>query len=243
VAEIDQTSAGYRSCSISKKEKGGMTVNFAEAFANARIVDLSKVCVPGKEERRLEIRKFKIYAGEIMHDIDTMSHIGTHVEVPSHFIEPLRGTKCKSLADYPAEAWMGEAVFVDLSSLEPKAPITPEFVQSFGVKEGDIVIMGNSKNTEEDEMNYLTNAAAKWLADTNIKLLGLDTTFKIEEFFEPLGAMKTHVYLMEKDVPLIEVMVNLDQLRERRFFFVGAPVAIVGLDAFPIRAIAIEGML
>ena len=47
--------------------------------------------------------------------------------------------------------------------------------------------MGNSKNTEEDEMNYLTNAAAKWLADTNIKLLGLDTTFKIEEFFEPLG--------------------------------------------------------
>ena len=53
-------------------------------------MDLSKVCHPGKEERRLEIRSYKVYAGEVMHEIDTMSHIGTHVEVPSHFIEPLR---------------------------------------------------------------------------------------------------------------------------------------------------------
>jgi kynurenine formamidase len=137
---------------------------------------------------------------------------------------------------------MGEAVFVDLSSLAPKAPVTAEFVQGFGVREDDIVIMGNSKYTGDDQ-NYLTNAAAKWLADTNIKLLGLDTTFKIEEFFEPLGNMKTHVYMMEKDIPLIEVMVNLDQLKERRFFFIGVPVAIVGLDAFPIRAIALEGVI
>ncbi len=217
-------------------------MNLVEAFKKARIVDLSKVCYPGKEERRLEIRPYKVYAGEIMHEIDTMSHIGTHVEVPSHFIEPLFGTKCKDLADYPAEAWMGEAVFVDLSSLPPKAPVTPEFVQAFGVREGDIVIMGNSKHTGDDQ-NYLTNAAAKWMADINIKLLGLDTTFKIEEFFEPLDAMKTHVYMMSKNIPLIEAMVNLDQLRERRFFFIGLPVAIAGLDAFPIRAVALEGVM
>ena len=55
--------------------------------------------------------------------------------------------------------------------------------------------------------------------------------------------MRTHVYMMEKDIPLIEVMVNLDQLKERRFFFIGTPVAIVGLDAFPIRAIALEGVI
>jgi arylformamidase len=217
-------------------------LNFVEAFKNARVVDLSKVCHPGKEERRLEIRPYKVYAGEIMHEIDTMSHIGTHVEVPSHFIGPLRGTKCKDLADYPAEAWMGEAVFIDLSTLAPKVAVTSEFVKKFGVRDGDIVIMGNSKYVGDDQ-NYLTNEAAKYLADLNIKILGLDTTFKIEEFFTPLAAMRTHVYMMEKDIPLIEVMVNLDQLRERRFFFIGVPVAIVGLDAFPIRAVALEGVI
>jgi arylformamidase len=217
-------------------------LNFVEAFKKARIVDLSKVCHPGKEERRLEIRSYKVYAGEVMHDIDTMSHIGTHVEVPVHFIAPLRGTKCKDLADFPAEAWMGEAVFVDLAKLAPKVPVSKEFVKSFGVRTGDIVIMGNSKHIGDDQ-NYLANEAVQYLADLNIKMLGLDLTFKMEENFTPLSAMLTHVLLLEKDIPLIEVMVNLDQLRERRFFFIGIPVAIVGLDAFPIRAIALEGVI
>lgn len=217
-------------------------MNFVEAFKNARVVDLSKTCYPGKEERRLAIRSYKVYAGEIMNEIDTMSHIGTHVEVPCHFIEPLRGVKAKHLADFPPEAWMGEAVFVDLSGLPPRVGITVEFVKGFGVKSGDIVIMGNSKH-KGDDMNFLSNAAVKYLADLNIKILGLDTTFKIEENFTPLGAMLTHVYMLEKDIPLIEVMVNLDQLRERRFFFIGTPVAIVGLDAFPIRAVALEGVI
>jgi len=217
-------------------------LNFVEAFKKARVVDLSKVCHPGKEERRLEIRSYKVYAGEVMHEIDTMSHIGTHVEVPSHFIEPLRGTKCKDLADFPPEAWMGEAVFIDLAGLAPKVGITSEFVKSFGVKTGDIVIMGNSKYKGDDQ-NFLSNEAVKYLADLNIKILGLDLTFKMEEFWTPLGNMKTHVYMLEKDIPLIEVMVNLDQLRERRFFFIGVPVAIVGLDAFPIRAVALEGVI
>ncbi|MCR4425913.1 MAG: cyclase family protein [Firmicutes bacterium] len=217
-------------------------MDFLTAFKNARIVDLSKVCYPGKEQRRLEIRSYQVYAGEIMNDIDTMSHIGTHVEAPCHYVTPLRGVKAKDIADYPPDAWMGEAIFVDLSVLGPKEAVTPEFLEKLGVRKGDIVIMGNSKQTGED-MNYLSARAAKWLADTEIKLLGLDTTFKIEEFFQPLEAMATHNYLMSKDIPLIEVMVNLDQLRERRFFFIGLPVAIVGLDAFPIRAIALEGVL
>ena len=36
-------------------------MNLVEAFKKARIVDLSKVCYPGKEERRLEIRPYKVY--------------------------------------------------------------------------------------------------------------------------------------------------------------------------------------
>ncbi len=96
-------------------------VEFRRSIQEGKSSGPVRVCHPGKEERRLEIRSYKVYAGEVMHEIDTMSHIGTHVEVPSHFIEPLRGTKCKDLADFPPEAWMGEAVFINLAGLAPRS--------------------------------------------------------------------------------------------------------------------------
>ena len=37
--------------------------------------------------------------------------------------------------------------------------------------------------------------------------------------------------------------VFLDQLKEERFFFMGLPVRVKGCHAWPIRAIAIEGVL
>ncbi|MBM4331141.1 MAG: hypothetical protein FJ117_07915 [Deltaproteobacteria bacterium] len=64
-------------------------MGIVEILSKGRIVELNKVLEPGKEARRLEIRRFKIFAGEFMHDLDTMSHIGTQAEAPSHFIPAL----------------------------------------------------------------------------------------------------------------------------------------------------------
>ena len=60
-------------------------MGIVELLGRGRVVELNKVVEPGKEARRLEIRRFKIFAGEFMHDIDTMSHIGTHAEAPFPF--------------------------------------------------------------------------------------------------------------------------------------------------------------
>ena len=77
-----------------------------ELLSRGRIVELNKVLEPGKEGRRLEIRRFKIFAGEFMHDIDTMSHIGTHAEAPSHFIPALyEGKEAPDISEFPADSW------------------------------------------------------------------------------------------------------------------------------------------
>jgi kynurenine formamidase len=217
-------------------------MNMTDLFKKARIVDLSERCVPGEYDRRLEIRQFKVEPGEVMHDIDMNSHIGTHVEAPSHYITPCFNKPSKDLSELPIESFLGEAIFADLSVLGPKEPVSSDFLKEIGVKKDDIVIMGNCKHMGDDQ-NYLAAEAAKYMADIEIKMLGLDKTFKIEEWFEPLDQMYTHRYLMGKDIPLIERMENLSALKERRFFFIGIPVAIVGLDSFPIRAIALENVL
>lgn len=218
-------------------------MGIVEILSKGRIVELNKVLEPGKEARRLEIRRFKIFAGEFMHDIDTMSHIGTHAEAPSHFIPALyEGKEAEDIADLPAEAWWGEAVFINLAKLPAKAKISPEYLREKGVRQGDIVVIGNCPY-KDDEKISMTDAAAKWLAEVGIKLLAMDFSYNIEENFSELGRMTAHVELLSRGIPLIEGLAHLDQLKTERFFFVGLPCRVKGCDAWPIRALAIEGVL
>jgi kynurenine formamidase len=214
-----------------------------EVLKKGRIVELNKVLEPGKEGRRLEIRRFRIYAGEFMHDIDTMSHIGTHAEAPSHFIPALpEGKDAPDIADVPADVWMGEAIFINLAKLPPKAKVTAELLKEKGIRQGDIVVIGNSPYKDEEKIT-MTDAAAYYLVEAGIKLLAMDFSYSIEENFAELSRMKAHVELLSRGVPLIEGLAHLDQLKEERFFFIGLPSRVKGCDAWPIRAIAIEGVL
>jgi kynurenine formamidase len=218
-------------------------MNILDVLNKGRVVELNKVLEPGKEQRRLEIRPYRVLAGEFMHDVDTMSHIGTHAEAPSHFLpaleEPQEGA---DIAAYPPEAWWGEAVFVDLAVLPAKGKVTVDFVKEHGVKAGDIVLMGNAKHEGDDKIS-MTDEAARYLAETGIKLLAMDFSYNIEERFDTLENMKVHLELMGRNIPLIEGLAHLDELKERRCFFLGLPYRVKGCDAWPVRALAIEGVL
>jgi kynurenine formamidase len=89
----------------------------------------------------------------------------------------------------------------------------------------------------------MTDAASIYLAEVGIKLLAMDFSYNIEENFSELGRMRAHVELLSRGIPLIEGLAHLDQLKAERFFFMGLPSRVKGCDAWPIRAIAIEGVL
>jgi arylformamidase len=56
------------------------------------------------------------------------------------------------------------------------------------------------------------------------------------------GCIACHELLLGNGIFLLGVVKNLDLLRCETFFVVCAPLPIVGLDACPMRAIAIEGV-
>jgi kynurenine formamidase len=228
-------------------------MGIVDLLSKGRIVELNSVMVPGKEDRRLDLRRYRIYSGEFMFEIDMMSHLGTHVEAPSHFISALKNGRqdAKDISEYPPDTFWGEAIFINLAELPAGAKIAPEHLQKKGVKKGDIVLVGNSPYKKEGERITMTDAAAKWMAEMEIKLFGCDMSFNMEEHFVPfmdedfktLGEMMIHVELMSRDIPVIERLAHLDELKEERFFFIGLPIRIKGCDSFSIRAVAIEGVL
>lgn len=188
--------------------------------------------VHGREARRFEIRQF-IYAPDkaLMHWVETETHIGTHVEVPSHYVE-----NGKSASEMPLEGFMGQAVVLKFDFLKPRngkgAPIDVEHLAN--VMKDDIVLMWSPyKGTESP---YISSEAAKWLAEKPIKLLGVQN-IGVEESYT---SMATHGNLLKNDIPIIEGLVNLDAVKKERVFYIGLPLRIYGLDSSWVRAIALE---
>jgi len=74
-------------------------------------------------------------------------------------------------------------------------------------------------------------------------MVGVDDTVFPED---PKYAMKDlekyfcHDLMLSNEIPIIEGLANLDKLKQKRFLFFGFPARMGGLEAFPIRAVAIE---
>jgi len=201
-------------------------------FEGCKIIDLSPELVPGREDRRLETREYIFELDNTyMTDIDMMSHIGIHVEGPSHYKKGL-----KEIAELPVETFLGEAVCLDVETVGKGGSITPDDLarisRTGGVKPHDILFL-HSPFTGDD-IPYISRDLAAWMADLPVKMLGIDHTVALEE----KGRMFTHDFLLGNDIPVIERVANLDKVPER-FFFIGLPLRIRAMDSSPIRGIAV----
>ena len=86
-----------------------------------RIVDLTHVLLPGKEQYTLEVsRRNERHGpeGDIMSTVYMWSHVGTHVEAPLHFLAAGGDT-----ASIPIERLMGPAIVLDFRHKGVNEPI------------------------------------------------------------------------------------------------------------------------
>lgn len=195
-----------------------------------RILDLSKeILPPGTEDRPFKVQKSFLSDRTYKHDVWTHSHVGTHIEASSHFYDD-----GKDINEYPLEAFFGRAILLDA---EPEVIDARSIESLIGdiIKEQDIVICRNRR--VGSGYPYLTAESARWLAEWNIKMLGIDTNFKLGRDVEE-GRL-IHDILMSKGTALIEFLDNLHLISKREFFFIALPYK-VKMDSSWTRAIAIE---
>ncbi|WP_436498001.1 cyclase family protein [Actinokineospora sp. HUAS TT18] len=83
---------------------------------------------------------------------------------------------------------------------------------------------------------YLTADAAAWLAEQGAALVGIDS-LNIDSTDDPLRP--AHTALLGAGIPVAEHLRGLEQLPPSGFRFHAAPVPVVGLGTFPVRAYAV----
>ena len=206
-----------------------------------RIVDLTHRLVPGKEQYALDVGRHNERQGDrgdIMSTVYFWSHVGTHVEAPLHYL-----AKGSDTAGIPIEKLMGPAVVLDFRSKAVNEAITLEDVKNAAkIEVGDRVMTMTGRHVQfrtpqSHERPFLTEEAVRWLVeDRRISFLGTDSSG-----YEVRGVSHhpDHLLITGAEIPVLECMANLVELKSERFFLIALPIPVVGLDACPVRAVGI----
>ena len=207
-----------------------------------RVVDLTHVLIPGKEQYTLDVgRRNERHGaeGDIMSTVYMWSHVGTHVEAPLHFLANGGDT-----ASLPLERLMGPAIVLDFRHKAVNEPISLEELQAAGdiqVEDRVLIMTGRHdqyRTPRSHDRPYLMEDGVRWLVeDRRIHCLGTDSSG-----FEVRGVTHypNHRLLNNAGVPVLECLTNLTELRVPRVFLIALPWPVQGLDACPVRAIAVE---
>lgn len=207
-----------------------------------RIIDLTHIMIPGQEQYGLEVKQRNprdAATGDIMCDVFMWSHVGTHVEVPLHFYRDGKDT-----ASLPLDLFMGPAIRLDFRHKQVNEPITIDDFKAAGdIQIGEHVMMwqgrdGQYRTDASHQRPYVTEEAAAWLLeDRKVRLLGTDSSG-----FEVRGVAHhpNHTRWFAHDAAVLECLRNLGEIRQQHFYLIALPLPVRGLDACPVRAIAVE---
>jgi len=220
---------------------------------SGKVVDLSHVFQPGMESRTFDIETFGADGVEpadqlvqgywyVMHNVTLHNHNCTHIEFPYHISE--RGDDC---ASFPLDRLCGDAVVLDLRDIPAKSFITAAQMEKAaqkagGIKNGDIVLcnLGYAEHyrTEKySEAPQFSTESIKFLVDAGMKMMGVDATG-----VEISGGAHNvnHHALLDNNIALIENLAGLNKLSKSRIQVYAFPIAVEGLDSFPVRVVGIE---
>lgn len=214
-----------------------------------RVIDLTKPLDPATESRRCHLYRFNT-GGPIpdYHTImDLMSHLGTHCECPYHHDDAW-----PDVAALPLTAFMGRGIYVSLDSAAPNTYITARMLDEAlagKVRAGDVVILDSrykltpftpATNTEADRRLFVNGETAQWMVAHKVKCVGFGDGVSIENCNEDVKPF--HDICMAENITFLEVLCNLEQLKQEAFFISYSPLYIKGLDSCPVRVYAIEGL-
>ncbi|MGI6097245.1 MAG: cyclase family protein [Dethiobacteria bacterium] len=179
--------------------------------------------------------------GVAMTSFSMVDHCGTHIDAPRHFIPG-----GKDISEIEPGRLIGKAVLIDASSKSPEEPLTKEMLQDFmhaqevEINAGDIVVIRLWPKKWGDEGYFsckpLALSAAEFLLGKKAKLLGVDTyTVDCPEDKQ----RPVHMKLLANELLPVEALVNLEQIRSKRFEFIALPLPLENGSGSPVRAIAV----
>lgn len=167
--------------------------------------------------------------------IEMVTNTGTYLDCPFH-----RFPDGKDLSEVSLEA------FTDLEGIKISVPytetlaVTKQHFEGFEVRNRAVLIQtdwSNHWNTEKYYENhpYLTEEAAEYLSDCQVKLVGIDA-HNIDN--TQFNSRPVHTTLLGAEILIVEHLCNLYLLPQDGFTFSAIPPKFKGVGTFPVRAMA-----
>lgn len=164
-------------------------------------------------------------------DIKMNVHSGTHVDFNLHMLKDGNTSSNAILSNYITDA----KVF-DLTHLKDK--IEANDLKELNIEKDDFVLFKTrNSNVEHFDFGfvYVTESAAKYLAEKQIKGVGVDA-LGIER---DQPGHPTHKTLMNHNIVILEGL-RLKDIVPQSYILIALPLKFEGLDGSPVRAVLLE---
>ncbi|MBF2088840.1 MAG: cyclase family protein [Synechococcales cyanobacterium K44_A2020_017] len=166
--------------------------------------------------------------------IEMCSNTGTYLDSPFHRYE-----NGKDLSELDLES-IASLVGVKITISEEITAIDEKWFYDIDILDKAVLVQTDWSrywNTERyyEGHPYLTEGAARFLKNSGVKLVGIDT-YNIDDVSGK--ERPVHSILLGSDILIVEHMCNLESVPDKNFKFYAVPVKIKGFGTFPVRAFA-----
>lgn len=189
---------------------------------------------PGNKETKI-IAVPSASGTSVLSEISLTSHAGTHIDAPNH----IQGGGDAAIDDLPLDNFYGPCRVLDLT--DQRSSISREALESHSIQAGERLLFKTRNSvrgfdTFYDDYVYLESAAAQYLAETAVTLVGIDALSIKQRGSKDNTA---HTALLSRNIPIIEGL-NLANSEPGMYMLAAFPLAFQGIDGSPIRAVLIQ---
>jgi len=170
------------------------------------------------------------------------SHCGTHMDSPRHFLDG-----GSTIDQTPLASCVGPARLLDLTPVEPRELLTVQRLAPWTdrILAGDRLLLRTDWHRRFGTPAYrhalprISPELARWLVAKGVSLVGVEPP-SVADVNDIQEVTEVHQILLRAGVVIVEGLVNLDQIQREVVDFIALPLKVVGGDATPVRAIAVE---
>lgn len=208
---------------------------FTVDFNKYRLVDLSFEVVPGKTDpyRPFEIVEGRLGDGTRKFDIvNTHTHVGTHIESPWHFY----GDR-NTCTDYPLDKFLGPAALLKAKPAAGRERVELEDVKAqLEPHRGRFSVLVLRNETDQKPLRFSMDCIP-YFAGLGINLFVFEMSIEFGQGLDDGRAF--HDIMLGKDILLVEIPANLQELDKDLFYVVAMPLNVKRLDSSACRLFAI----
>ena len=165
--------------------------------------------------------------------ITMSSHMGTHADVPYHFVAD--GVTCDKI---PLDIFYGPA---KVARLKVSGHVTKADLTHLNINEGDRLLLDTGQSALMQQGTFcedyigLTPDAAEYLVEKKVKTIGIDYLS-----IEPFGTevYPTHKLLLGEGICVLEGLV-LENVPEGEYILSALPLKIKNGNGSPVRAVLV----